>query len=95
MQDLCYCVLGSNSCNAGLEAEVTRLQGENSRALAECGRLKEDNEKLARDQSQLRERATKMKEELKSKCSRPPCSFYCPPYLVMPLHSDVLYGLQF
>ncbi|XP_066334395.1 uncharacterized protein [Miscanthus floridulus] len=30
----------------GLEAEVTRLQGENSRVLAECGRLKEDNERL-------------------------------------------------
>ena len=61
----------------------------------ECGRLKEDNKKLAHDQSQLQDRTTKMKEELKSKCSRPPCSFCCPPYLVMPLHSDVLYGLQF
>ncbi|XP_066392248.1 uncharacterized protein [Miscanthus floridulus] len=39
----------------GLEAEVTRLQGENSCALAECGRLKEDNEKLARRQSQSTE----------------------------------------
>ena len=86
-------IVGSDRCSTGLEAEVTRLQEENIRVTAECGRLKEDNKKLARDQSQLRDRATKMKEELKSKCSRPPCSFCCPPYLVMPLHSDVLYGL--
>jgi len=46
---------------------VTRLQGENSRALAECGRLKEDNEKLARRQSELQDHANKMKEDLKSK----------------------------
>ena len=39
---------------------------------AECGRLKEDNEKLVRDQSELRDRTTKMKEDLKSKYSRPP-----------------------
>ena len=92
---MCCCIVGSDSCSAGLEAEVVHLQEENSRVAAECGRLKEDNEKLARDQSQLRDRTTKMKEELKSKCSRPPCSFCCPPYLVVPLHFDVLYGLQF
>ncbi|XP_066317479.1 uncharacterized protein [Miscanthus floridulus] len=48
-----------------LEAEVTRLQGENSRALAECGRLKEDNEKLARRQSELQDHTNKMKDDLK------------------------------
>ena len=90
---MCCCIVGSDSCSAGLEAEVTRLQEENSHVTAECGRLKEDNEKLARDQSQLWDRTTKMKEELKSKCSRPPYSFCCPPYLVVPLHFDVLYGL--
>ena len=58
MQDLCYRVLGSNSCNAGLEAKVTRLQGENSRVTAEYGRLKEDNEKLARSQSELQDHTT-------------------------------------
>ena len=53
---------------------------------AECGRLKEDNEKLACNQSQLQDHTTKMKEELKSKYSRPPFSFCCPPCLVVPLH---------
>ena len=90
---MCCCIIGSDSCSAGLEDEVVRLQEENSRVATECGRLKEDNVKLARDQSQLRDRTTKMKEELKSKCSRPPCSFCCLPYLVMSLHSNVLYGL--
>ena len=80
---LCYFVLGSNSCNAGLEAEVTRLQGENSRALAECGRLKEDNEKLARRQSELQDHTNRMKDDLKSKHSRPPFSFNCPHCLVV------------
>ena len=79
MYDTCCFVVGSDSCNAGLEAEVTRLQEENSRVTAECGHLKEDNEKLARSQSQLQDHTTKMKEELKSKYSRPPFSFCCPP----------------
>ena len=83
MQDLCCCIVGSNSFNAGLEAKVTRLQGENSRVTTECGCLKEDKEKLARDQSELQDRTTKMKEELKSKYSRPPFAFCCPPYLVV------------
>jgi len=77
--DTCCCIVGNDSCNAGLEAEVTRLQEENSRVTAECGHLKEDNEKLARSQSQLQDHTTKMKEELKSKYSRPPFSFCCPP----------------
>ena len=84
MQDLCCCILGSNSCNAGFEAEVTRLQGENSRVTVECGRLKEDNEKLARDQSELWDRTTKMKEDLKSKYSRP--LFYSVARLVLSCH---------
>ena len=67
------------TANAGLEAEVTRLQEENSHVTAECGHLKEDNEKLARSQSQLQDHTTKMKEELKSKYSRPPFSFCCLP----------------
>ena len=86
MQGLCCCILGSNSYNAGLEAEVTRLQGENSHVTAECGRLKEDNEKLERNQSELWDRTTKMKEDLKRKYSRPLFSFCCPPCLVVPLH---------
>ena len=45
--------VGSDSCNAGIEAEVTCLQEENSRVTAECGRLKEDNENMACNQSQL------------------------------------------
>ena len=45
--DKCCCVVGSNSCSAGLEAEVVRLQEENSRVVVECDRLKEDNRKLA------------------------------------------------
>ncbi|XP_066384590.1 uncharacterized protein [Miscanthus floridulus] len=48
-----------------LEAKVTRLQGENSCVTVECGRLKEDNMKLTRSQSQLQDHTTKMKEELK------------------------------
>ena len=65
MHDKCCCIVGSNSCSAGLEAEVVRLREENSRAVVECDRLKEDNRKLAQDQSQLRDHTTKMKEELK------------------------------
>ena len=53
MHDMFFFVVGSNGCSAGLEAKVVRLQEENSRVAIECGRLKEDNEKLARDQSQL------------------------------------------
>ena len=75
---MCCCIVGSNSCSAGLEAEVVRLQEENSRVVVECDRLKEDNKKLAHDQSQLRDHTTKMKEELKSKFSRPPCSLLLP-----------------
>ena len=71
MHDKCCCIAGSNSYSAGLEAEVVRLREENSRAVIECDRLKEDNRKLVHDQSQLRDHTTKMKEELKSKCSRP------------------------
>ena len=48
---MCCCIVGSDSCSAGLEAEVTRLQEENSRVTAECDRLKEDNKKLVHDQS--------------------------------------------
>ena len=47
--DKCYCIVGSNSCSAGLEAEVVRLQEENSHVDVECDRLKEDNKKLAHD----------------------------------------------
>ena len=50
---------------------MTRLQGENSRVTAECGRLKEDNEKLARSQSELQDHTNRMKDDLKSKHSRP------------------------
>ena len=77
------CIVGSNNCSAGLEAEVVRLQEEKNRVAVECGRLKEDNKKLAHDQSQLQVHTTKMKEELKSKYSRPPYSFCCPRYLVV------------
>jgi len=49
--DKCCCVVGSNSCSAGLEAEVIRLREENSRVVGECDRLNEDNRKLAQDQS--------------------------------------------
>ena len=72
------CVVGSNSCSAGLEAEVNRLREENSRAVVECDRLKEDNRKLVHDQSQLRGHTTKMTEELKGKFSKPLCSFLLP-----------------
>jgi hypothetical protein len=51
--------------------------------VVECGRLKEDNKKLAHDQSQLQDHTTKMKEELKSKCSRPPCSLLLPALLCL------------
>ena len=44
----------------------------------ECDRLKEDNRKLAHDQSQLRDHMTKMTEELKSKFSKPLCLFWLP-----------------
>ena len=47
--DKCCCVVGSNSCSAGLEAEVVRLREENSRAVMECDRLNENNKKLAQD----------------------------------------------
>ena len=83
MHDTCCCFVGSNICSAGLEAEVVRLEEENSRVAVECGRLKEDNKKLAHDQSQLQVYTTKMKEELQGKYSRPPYSFYCPRYLIM------------
>ena len=73
--DKCCCVVGSNSCSAGLEAEVVHLREENSHAVVECDRLKEDNRKLAHDQSQLRDHMTKMTEELKSKFSKPLWSF--------------------
>ena len=46
----------------------------NSRAVVECDRLKEDNRKLVHNQSQLWDHTTKMKEELKSKFSKPLCS---------------------
>ena len=78
MHDECCCVVGSNSCSAGLETEVVRLREENSRASVECDRLKEDNRKLAHDQSQLRDHTTKMKEELKSKFSKPLWSLLLP-----------------
>ena len=70
--------VGSNSCSVGLEAKVIRLREENSRAVMECDRLKEDNRKLAHDHSQLRDHATKMTEELKSKFSKPLCSLLLP-----------------
>jgi len=76
--DKCYCVVGSNSCSAGLEVEVVHLREENSHAVVECGRLKEDNGKLAQDQSQFRDHTTKMTEELKGKFSKPLCSFLLP-----------------
>ena len=76
--DKCCCVVGSNSCSAGLEAEVVRLREENSRAVVECDRLKEDNRKLVQDQSQLRDHTTKMTEELKGKLSNRLCSFLLP-----------------
>ena len=78
MHDTCCCIVGSNSFSAGLEAKVIRLREENSRAVVECDRLKEDNRKLAHDQSQLRDHTTKMKEELKSKFSEPLCSLLLP-----------------
>ena len=78
MHDNCCCVVGSNSYGAGLEGEVIRLREENSHAVVECDRLKEDNRKLAHDQSQLRDHTTKMKEELKSKFSKPLCSLLLP-----------------
>ena len=73
--DKCCCVVGSNSCSAGLEAEVIHLREENSRAVMECDRLNEDNRKLAQDQSQLRDHTTKMTEELKGKLSNRLYSF--------------------
>ena len=79
MHDNYCCIAGSNSYSAGLEAEVVRLQEENNRAVAECDRLKEDNRKLAHDQSQLRDHTAKMKEELKSKFSKPFAHFGCLP----------------
>ena len=78
MHDKCRCIVGSNSYSAGLEAEVVRLQEENSRVVVECDRLKEDNKKLVHDQSQLWDHTTKMKEELKSKFSEPLCSLLLP-----------------
>ena len=78
MHDKCCCVVGSNSCSAGLEAKVVHLREENSHAVVECDRLKEDNRKLAHDQSQLRDHMTKMKEELKSKVPKPLCSLLVP-----------------
>ena len=69
------CVVDSNNCSAGSEAEVARLREENSRAVVECDRLKEDNRKLAQDQLQFRDHATKMTEELKGKFSKPLWSF--------------------
>ena len=73
--DNCGCIVGSNSCSVGLEAEVVRLREENNHAVVECDRLKEDNKKLAQDQSRFRDHATKMTEELKSKFSKPLLSF--------------------
>lgn len=78
MHDKCCCVVSSNSCSVGLEAKVVRLQEEASRAVIEHDRLKEDNRKLAHDQSQLRDHMAKMKEELKSKFSKPLCSLLFP-----------------
>ena len=83
---MCCCILGSNSCKAGLEAEVARLKGENNRVTAECGRLKEDNVKLAHSQSQLQDHTNKMKEELKGKYSTSPFTFCCPPCHVVFSH---------
>jgi hypothetical protein len=71
-------IVGSNSCSAGLEAKVIRLQEENSHAVGECDRLNEDNRKLAQDQSHLRDHMTKMTEELKGKLSNSLCSFLLP-----------------
>ena len=51
--DTCCCIVGSNSCSVGLEAKVVHLQEENNHVAIECGRLTEDNKKLAHDQSQL------------------------------------------
>ena len=73
--DKCCCVVGSNSCSAGLEAKVVRLREENSHAVVECDRLKEENRKLAQDQSQIWDHTTKMTEELKGKLSKPHWSF--------------------
>ena len=78
MHDKCCCIAGSNSCSAGLEAEVVHLREENNRVFVECDRLKEDNRKLVHDQSQLQDHTTKMKEELKSKVSKPLCSLLLP-----------------
>ena len=76
--DKCYCVVGSNSCSAGLEAKVIHLREENSRVVGECDRLNKDNRKLAQDQSQLRDHTTKMTDELKGKLSNHLCSFLLP-----------------
>ena len=76
--DKCCCVVGSNNYSAGLEAEVVCLREENSRAVVECDRLKEDNRKLVQDQSQFWDHTTKMTEELKGKFSKPLCSFLLP-----------------
>ena len=76
--DKCCCVIGSNSYSAGLEAEVVHLREENSRAVVECDRLKEDNRKLVQDQSQFWDHTTKMTEELKGKLSNHLCSFLLP-----------------
>ena len=70
--------VGSNNCSTGLEAKVVHLREENSHAVVECECLKEDNRKLAHNQSQLRDHMTKMKEELKSKFSKPLCSLLLP-----------------
>ena len=78
MTDKCCCIVGSNGCSAGLEAEVVHLREENSRVVVECDHLKEDNRKLVHDQSQLWDHTTKMTEELKSKFSKPLCSFLLP-----------------
>jgi hypothetical protein len=76
--DKCYCIVGSNSYSAGLEAKVIRLREENSRVVGECDRLNEDNRKLVQGQSQLRDHTTKMTEELKGKLSNRLCSFLLP-----------------
>ena len=76
--DKCCCVVGSNSCSVGLEAEVIRLREKNSHVVVECDRLNKDNRKLAQDQSQLRDHTTKMIEELKGKLSNHLCSFLLP-----------------
>ena len=41
--------VGSNSCSAGLEAEVVHLREETSRVVVERDRMKEDNRKLVQD----------------------------------------------